>query len=303
MSNTPRQRILVVDDEKTNRLLLADLLSEDYEIVLARDGQQALDRASSSEPPDLILLDIVMPGIDGYEVLRRLKENNRTRDIPVVFVTGMSADEDEEKGLNLGAVDYIAKPFRPAIVRARVRNHLNFVWQRKQLEESALVDGLTRIANRRRLDVMLDEEWRRLARGERELSIAMVDIDYFKQFNDLYGHGAGDEVLTAVAAALASEVHRPTDLVARYGGEEFVVLLAETPAEPARAITETMRRRVEALRIPHARSLTASFLTISIGGYTSQPARDTTGANALAVADKALYAAKRQGRNRVIWTR
>lgn len=161
----PRQRILVVDDEKTNRMVLANLLGDDYVVVLARDGAQALERASSAEPPDLILLDVVMPGIDGYEVLRQLKENNHSRDIPVVFVTGLNGDEDEEKGLNLGAVDYIAKPFRPAIVRARVRNHLNFVWQRKQLEESALVDGLTRIANRRRLDATLAEEWRRLTRN------------------------------------------------------------------------------------------------------------------------------------------
>ncbi|WP_041793623.1 diguanylate cyclase domain-containing protein [Pararhodospirillum photometricum] len=297
-----RQRILIVDDERTNRMVLADLLSEDYDILLARDGEQALARLGDPQTPDLILLDVMMPGLDGYEVLRRLKEDGRTREIPVVFVTGLNDEEHEEKGLTLGATDYVSKPFHPAVVRARVRNHLDLAHRRKVLEESAYLDPLTRLANRRCFDHTVEGEWRRSLRRAQPVSLIFADVDFFKEYNDHYGHGAGDEALRIVGQALAGCVHRPHDLIARYGGEEFIVLLPETPSDAGRAIAETMRARVAAQGVTHRRSGVAPVLTISLGGYTVVPSLEGSPRQAVAVADAGLYQAKHQGRNRVVWT-
>lgn len=297
----PRQRILVVDDEKLNRQALAQLLHDEADVILARDGQQALARAHAETPPDLVLLDVMMPEMDGYEVLRRLKDDPRSKDIPVMFVTGLDSAEDEEIGLAMGAVDYVSKPFRPAIIRARVRNHLTYVWQRKELERLARLDGLTRIPNRLSLDAHLDQAWQTGQRAQTPLSVAMIDVDFFKQYNDRYGHGAGDTALQAVARLLEQAARRPADLAARYGGEEFVLLLPDTPAEAARAICEDLRQTVAAAAIAHDRSEAAAHLTISVGGATGTPATDGGPADLLARADAQLYAAKRAGRDRVAW--
>lgn len=296
-----RQRILIVDDEKFNRQILSELLLPDYEVFLAKDGEQAIARARAIPGPDLILLDVIMPGMDGYEVLRLLRADERTSSIPVIFVTGMSAAEDEAKGLNIGAVDYILKPFRSAVVRARVRNHMNYIWQRKQLEQDAFIDGLTGIPNRRRFDQTVDIEWRRANRHQALLSLALVDIDYFKQYNDTYGHGAGDEALRQIAKAMLKVVNRSGELIARYGGEEFVLLLPEVGREEAIRIADRVRRAVEELNISHEKSSAAPVVTICVGGFTMLPASNVTVAELLASADDQLYLAKRSGRNLVCW--
>ena len=178
--------------------------------------------------PDLVLLDIKMPGMDGYEVCRRLKQHATTRDIPVIFVTALGEEEDETRGLDAGAIDYITKPVSPRILRARVRAHLSAKDAQDRLAELSRIDELTGIANRRRFDEMLALEWRRNLRQRMPLSLVMCDIDYFKAFNDSHGHVAGDRCLRCVAVAVAGAMRRPTDLPARYGGEEFAALLSAT---------------------------------------------------------------------------
>lgn len=296
-----RQRILIVDDEKFNRQILSELLLPNYEVFLAKDGEQAIASAKASPPPDLILLDVIMPGMDGYEVLRRLRADERTCEIPVIFVTGMCEEEDETKGLDMGAVDYVFKPFRSAVVRARVRNHMSYIWQRKQLEQDAFIDGLTGIPNRRRFDQTLDIEWRRANRHGSPLSLAMVDVDYFKQYNDTYGHGAGDEALRKIAKAMLQVINRSSELVARYGGEEFVILLPEIKREEAIQITERLLDAVQKLGLCHEKSSTAPCVTISAGGVSLMPSATTTVAELLLLADNQLYLAKQAGRNQVSW--
>ena len=190
-----------------------------YQVLLARDGAQALQLAQESMP-DLILLDLLMPGLNGDEVLRRLREQVTTRETAVIIVSARNAVEDEEAGFALGACDYITKPFNPAIVRARVRAALQMVNQRKLLDKLAYIDSLTELPNRRRFEQILTSEWNRCARSGSPLSLAMVDVDFFKRFNDTFGHAHGDRVLRAVAQQVARHLRRATDLAARLGGEE-----------------------------------------------------------------------------------
>ena len=296
------QRVLVVDDEKSNRQLLSDLLRADYKVLLAKNGEQALERATADPPPDLILLDVLMPDMDGYAVLHRLNQDPKTQDIPVIFVTGLSEEADEEKGLELGAVDYVTKPFRPAIIRARVRNHLTYVWQRKALEHLAQIDSLTGVANRRRFDEALDRMWRHAQRHDQALSVAMLDIDCFKQYNDHFGHGPGDEALKGVARTLQESAQRPYDLVARYGGEEFVVLLPGLEVGEGRAFAETLLADIRGLEVPHAPSV-GGIVTASLGGATAYPHHwpQDNPERLVKDADQALYTAKADGRDRVAW--
>jgi len=295
----PKQRILLVDDEKTNIKILATALRADYHISFALNGEAALKMACDDELPDIILLDIMLPGLDGYEVCKRLKADARTRHIPVIFVTAMTDVSDETRGLDIGAVDYIAKPFSMPIIKARVRTHLELKRHRDVLERLSSYDGLTGIPNRRRFDEYLELEWKRAVREATPLSIIMIDIDHFKRFNDTYGHCAGDDCLRQVAAALAGSVHRPSDLVARYGGEEFVAVLPKTDSEGATFIAETMRHSVSALLIPNAGSDTCDHLTISLGTATCLPNENLHSSSLIDAGDRSLYEAKRCGRNQV----
>src|SRR3990172_5856812 len=292
-------KILIVDDVPTNiKVLVQALKNPDYEIMAATNGQEALTIANS-ERPDLILLDIMMPEMDGYEVCAQLKKNKATEQIPVIFVTVKDEDADEARGLDLGAVDYITKPIRAPIVKARVRNHLELKRQRDLLEKLSSVDGLTGIPNRRRFDEFMDLEWRRTSRTKSPLSIIMMDIDYFKRFNDHYGHALGDDCLRQVAHTLSNFIKRTTDLVARYGGEEFICVLPLADLKDAVAIANRIRSNVLALEIPHACSSVSEFVTMSLGVATTIPTLDITQGNIIDAADKALYEAKAAGRNQV----
>lgn len=295
-----KHRILIVDDERINRKLLSELLEQQHEVILAKNGEQALQRVRADPQIDLILLDVMMPGMDGHEVLRQLKAHDAIQHIPVIFITALNSVDDEQTGLDLGAADYISKPFNPAIVTLRVANHLSFVRQRKLLEILAGRDGLTEINNRRRFDETLQKEWQRAKRSARPLSLAIIDVDCFKQFNDHYGHAHGDKVLKSVAKTLSEAPRRPADLAARYGGEEFVLLLPETDAEGARSRAVEVRRAVEALSIPHAYSNAARHVTVSIGGATRIVEEDPP-EKLIEAADAMLYQAKSTGRNRVMW--
>lgn len=301
MNKKPQKpTILVVDDVPSNVQILAEVLSYLYRIKVANNGVDALEIAQREPHPDLILLDVMMPDMDGFEVCRRLKADVRTHNIPVIFATAKNSESDEELGLNLGAVDYITKPFVIPIVKARIRNHILLKQQADLLESLSLLDALTDIPNRRRFDEALVTEWARAKRDATPLSLIMIDIDHFKQYNDYYGHGAGDNCLQMVAAELAKGVVRPGDLVARYGGEEFIVILPETDQEAAGQIAERLRERIEKLSIAHIYPKPSSIVTISAGVATQTEIPENLSAQMLhEAADKALYMAKAGGRNRV----
>ncbi len=293
-----RQRVLVVDDEHFNRKVLIDLLKGDRDVMVAKNGAQALEKARE-HLPDLILLDVVMPGMDGYDVLRQLKEDDRTREIAVIIVSALDSTMDEAKGLSMGALDYVTKPFHPAIVRARVRNILNVVSRRKMLEHMAHLDGLTEINNRRKFDETLAAEWRNGLRRGTPLGLALIDVDCFKLYNDTYGHALGDEVLCKVAETLLSCLRRPDDFAARYGGEEFAILLPDTDADGAWDVAESVRAAIEALGIDHENSLAKNIVTASIGSAVVMPTADGDPLDLIKAADAMLYCAKETGRNRV----
>lgn len=293
-----RQTILIVDDVPINVQILADALRADYKIKVANNGLSALEIAQREPHPDLILLDVMMPEMDGLDVCRRLKQIPTTKNIPVIFVTAKTEESDEEHGLNIGAVDYITKPFSIAITKARIRNHLQLKHQADLLESLSLVDALTHIPNRRRFDDAIDAEWKRAARENTPLSLLMIDIDHFKEYNDHYGHGAGDICLQSVAVALADGVSRPGDLVARFGGEEFVAILPETDLEAARLIGERLLQEIASLKLKHEYSDVKPFVTISIGCATMAPSEAHDNQTVLLeAADVQLYKAKKAGRN------
>ncbi|WP_240776363.1 diguanylate cyclase [Nitrincola alkalilacustris] len=290
--------VLIVDDVATNIQILADTLKDKHHIIFATSGSEALKMAARHEP-DLILLDVMMPDIDGFAVCKQLKEDPRLQDIPVIFVTALSEVEDETKGLDLGAVDYITKPVSPPIVRARVRNHLQLKYQRDLLRRIALLDGLTGIANRRHFDDVYEREWRRAQRQGTSLSLVLADIDFFKGYNDHYGHQAGDACLRNVARGVCEQIHRPADLAARFGGEEFICMLPDTPTEGAEEVAERIREAVEALALPHAASAIAPHVTLSLGVATALEPVTTSAEALLKLADEQLYTAKKAGRNQV----
>ena len=274
------------------------MLGDEYEILFASNGQEALNVAYE-QVPDMILLDVVMPDMDGYGVCTLLKADEKTRDIPVIFVTSMDQEDDESKGFGVGGIDYITKPLRSSIVRARVRNHLELKRYRDHLKVSSFVDALTGVPNRRRFDEALDSEWRRARRNQSPLSLLLMDIDFFKAYNDHYGHPAGDDCLRRLAQGMAEVVLRPADLLARYGGEEFVMLLPETDADGALSVANRVQKTVSQLAIPHAYSTVVGQITLSTGAATLVPTEALAPGDLIRCADELLYAAKRRGRNQV----
>ncbi len=296
MNFQEKQTILVVDDVPTNIDILVGLLNERYKVKAARSGEKALEIVRSANPPDLILLDVVMPSMTGYQVCERLKNDPDTATIPVIFITSLNDDEDEEKGLRLGAVDYITKPFRAAIVLARIENHLKLKSYQDLLRRQSTLDGLTGLPNRRAFDELLGQEWRRGARLGSPLSLILLDIDYFKPYNDHYGHLAGDECLRLVGSGLAS-VGRSIDLIGRYGGEEFVCILPHTDEVGATRFAERLHETIAGLQLPHEHSATADRITVSIGVATTTPNTDLDPETLVQSADEMLYSAKEAGRN------
>jgi diguanylate cyclase (GGDEF)-like protein len=300
MNLAATQKVLVADDDVINRQVLSELLKPEYTVLLAKNAEQTLERAAR-HAPDLILLDVMMPDMTGYEVLRRLRADPATEHISVIFISGLDRPEDEAIGLKMGAADYIAKPFNATVVLARVALHLEVVRQRRLLEHLANVDGLTELANRRRFDEVYEMEFKRAQRNGQPLSLALLDIDCFKQYNDHYGHPAGDRALRAVARTVSSHMRRPGDLAARYGGEELVLLLPDTDAGQADALMQRIIEAIALLRIPHETSLVAPFLSASVGGATLDGDDRLSAASLFDRADNYLYRSKDAGRNRVSW--
>ena len=293
----PKNSILIVDDEKTNLMYLNHILGADYLIYTAREAPEALERANQYQP-DLILLDIIMPGMDGYEVLTSLKKNEKTKAIPVIFITGLGSSEDEMRGLILGAEDYITKPFSDAIVKLRVRNQIKMVNQMRAIEHLSMIDQLTDIPNRRNFNQRIEIEWRRAVRNQTPISLLMIDVDKFKVFNDTYGHQQGDVVLQTVACSLKKSMRRPADFASRWGGEEFAILLPSTEASGALSIAEGVREEIERTAIPRPGGEHVK-VTVSIGVNSLIPSQDDSMDDFILKADKALYTAKETGRNRV----
>jgi len=292
-----KQSILVVDDSEFHRKYLMDILSSQYEVRGAKNGREAIEIACSNESPDVIILDIVMPELDGYEVCKRLKSIDMTKEIPIIFITGKMDEADEILGFELGAVDYISKPFNPIIVKARVNTHMKLKMYRDYLESMSYIDGLTQIPNRRKFNEYYELMWSMALRESQILSVIMIDIDYFKLFNDRYGHQVGDECLIKVAQQLAATVSRKTDFVGRYGGEEFICVLPNTPLENAHMIAEKMRTKIMELEIPHESSKVTNIVTISLGVAACIPHKDIKQNSLIENADKALYHSKETGRN------
>lgn len=294
------EKILIVDDSRLHATQLKDILKDEYDVAIAQTAEEGIRRASS-ESFSLILLDVVMPGMDGFTVLKLLQEEIITQSVPVIMITSLTNAEDEQRGLILGAVDYITKPFNPLVVKARVNTHIKLYNYRRQVEYQSRTDQLTGIANRRQHDQVSIMKWNEAARLQVPFSVCMLDIDRFKVYNDTFGHPAGDKVIMAVARTVSSYLCRNTDFFARYGGEEFVACLVGDSADKGFAYLKTIRQAVEDLHIPHNPSV-SEWVTVSIGGATVIPTVDISYDTYLKLADTMLYEAKEAGRNRVIWT-
>ena len=290
-------RILIVDDAMENIQILHQLLREEHDVLFALSGEKALEIAHS-QLPDLILLDAVMPGMDGYAVCSALRESAILSAIPVIFVTALNQPEDETRALEAGAVDFITKPFNAAVVRARVRSQLTIKRQADAMRELSLTDSLTGVANRRSFNDTMDSEWRRCARDGVPMALIMADIDHFKDYNDTYGHQAGDLCLQQVSAALRRCAVRPPDLLARYGGEEFIVLLPQETRDGAEVVAQRILDEVRALHIPHARSSVGPYVTVSLGMASVMPTEGMDASTLIRAADALLYRAKHTGRDK-----
>ena len=293
------QKILIVDDEKANRKILKELLQEEATIIFAKNGEQAIELAKR-HVPDLILLDVIMPDRSGFDVIESLKNSPMTMNISVIFITGLANSDDEEKGFNLGGCDYIYKPFKANIVIARVLMHLELIQQRKMLNEIAHIDALTGISNRRKMDTVLADELAANKRDNNQMLIALIDIDFFKPYNDNYGHGAGDIALKKVAASFREVLQRPRDFAARYGGEEFLIILPDSNLEGAELIIHNVFKALKEKEIKHEFSATSDLLTISVGAVLLSAEQSTSVGEVLMQADKLLYQAKENGRNQLV---
>ena len=294
------EKILIIDDSPVQANFLSSILTEDYEVSVVNTAEEGLEQAKIGDY-SLILLDVIMPGIDGFQLLKMLQEEVVLRRTPVILITSLNDIQHEEQGLTLGAVDYITKPFHPGIVRARVNTHVKLFQYWTQIEREATVDQLTGVPNRRRYDAVSSKRWQDAIRLGAPISICMFDIDKFKVYNDTFGHPAGDKVIKAVAETAASKLRRGTDFFARYGGEEFVALILGGGSENDFAYLKKVRQAVEDLQIPHNPEV-SQWVTISIGGITVLPKVGSTYDMYLKMADAMLYDAKRFGRNQVVWT-
>jgi diguanylate cyclase (GGDEF)-like protein len=289
-----RQRVLIIDDDPLIAKLVGALLAEDpIESITACSGEAGL-LAAQQHQPDLILLDIEMPGLDGFETCRRLKSNPATVSLPIVFLTGAASIEEKIRGWDLGAVDYVLKPFEPAELRARVRSSLRTKALVDLLSRKAMLDGLTGLFNRAYFDQRLAQNLSLLARGGHPFGCVLIDIDHFKSINDRFGHPFGDRVLRSVGAALTANCRREHP-VCRYGGEEFAILTQGTIRDGANVLAERLRTAVEQLAFSYESRRVQVTCSIGVSDTTMGPPADI-----VAAADACLYQAKQAGRNRVV---
>ncbi|WP_028079588.1 GGDEF domain-containing response regulator [Solimonas soli] len=293
--NDTYPRLLIADDQAAERHVLQQIFAADYVVALASSGEEAL-ALSAADTPNLILLDVEMPGIGGLETCRRLRARPATASVPVIFVTSHDEPEYEAAGLLAGATDFIGKPVHPDVVRMRVRTQLQLRLHSERLESLAFQDSLTGVFNRRYFDLHLEHEWQIARRNSTPLSLVFIDVDRFKSYNDRFGHTRGDQCLREIASLLSSALRRPQDFVARYGGEEFACLLPSTDAPAAARTAEYLRQRIEAAEIGGRHDLR---VTISAGVASQIPDHGLEARILVERADRHLYLAKKNGRNRV----
>jgi diguanylate cyclase (GGDEF)-like protein len=307
-------KILIVDDSPTSRAALRSLLERmKHSVVEADDGKKGLEMYQRDRP-DLVLIDVVMPVMDGYEAARRMRATGTDEWVPIIFLSSKEDDQDLERAIESGGDDYLVKPVSFVVLNAKIRALQRLdAMHGKQLEMSRALaaanreleklshqDGLTGIANRRYFDGYLSTEVRRAAREHQPLSLILADVDQFKAFNDCYGHQVGDDCLRRVAAALTSAGRRPADLAARYGGEEFAMVLPGTDLDGAVDVAQSVSRVIGSLAIPHARSTVSKSVTLSQGVVSLTPEKESPPEDLIRRADQALYQAKQQGRNRFV---
>lgn len=293
-------KILIIDDSSVQANMLKVILEDEYDISLAHTAEAGLRHAKEGDF-SLILLDVVMPGMDGFGLLKLLQEEIVTQHTPVILITSLAALEHEERGLTLGAVDYITKPYHPAIVRARVNTHIKLCHYRMQIAQQAMIDPMTGVSNRRGYDNCYQTKWNDAIRLKVPISLCMMDIDKFKVYNDTFGHPAGDKVICSVAKTASSYLRRNTDFFARYGGEEFVGIITGGTSKETMGHIIKLRQAIQGLQIPHNPEI-SPWVTVSIGGITVVPKQGDCYDTFLKIADTMLYDAKRFGRNQVVWT-
>ena len=293
-------KILVIDDSAVQAEFLRSILRDDYDVSICHTAKEGL-LAAKDGSFSLILLDVIMPDMDGFTALRELKATELTKHIPVILLTSLADEQYEERGLLLGAVDYVAKPFSPVIIKARVKTHIHLYHYQTEFKQQALVDDLTGISNRRCYEGASIAKWREAVRFGLPFSVCMFDIDKFKLYNDTFGHPAGDQVIAAVAKTAGAYFQRSTDLFARYGGEEFVAVFVGNDARASFEFLKTIRQAVEDLHIKH-NSPVCEWVTVSVGGVSLVPKSGDSYETYLKLADTMLYDAKRLGRNRVVWS-
>jgi len=298
MDKKKKNSLLIVDDENANLKVLTHILGADYTILTASNGVNAIEKAKDYKP-DLILLDILMPEMDGFQTLYEIKKIEEIRRIPVIFISGLDSDKDEEKGLALDAADYIIKPFNAAIVRLRVRNQIQIANHLSTIEHLNMIDPLTDIPNRRSFDGLLKTEWEKAVKEQKPVSLIIMGIDKFRDINDTYGHKHGDFVLQTIVKFFPQEFRYPTDFTARWSGDEFVILMPDTQIENAMEIAGKLRSDIENAEI-HCDPGFSVKITVSIGVNSAIPGRENSIDAFISNADKSLYAAKKAGRNMVM---
>ncbi|MCC2605813.1 GGDEF domain-containing response regulator [Planctobacterium marinum] len=292
-------RILIVEDDAASQQIIAEKLEENYRLTIAANKAEAMQKLQT-QPFEILLLDIGLPDGSGLDICREVKANHDLYgDLNIIFITGKDKPSDEIEGLKLGASDYISKPINVSVLKARVDLQAQLIRKTELLANLARIDGLTEISNRRAFNDYLEKSWSHARRISAPISLALIDIDFFKQYNDIYGHPAGDECLKSMADCLQSNIKRGSDFVARYGGEEFAVILFDCDLEQATKIMQGLLQDFAALAIPHAASAVADYATFSSGLCTAFPV-DQAADTLVKMTDKLLYRAKSEGRNRIV---
>lgn len=295
--NLEKPSILIVDDDITTVKFIAQSLKDEYELIFALSAEECLNKAKNHKNIALILLDVKMPDVDGFALCDILKNAEETQNIPVIFITSAKLVADQEKGFEVGAIDYITKPINVKILKARLKAHVKQSADLKHLQALALTDVLTGIPNRRKFNESLESDWKLALRNKTSIALLMIDIDEFKRFNDHYGHPEGDKCLIAVAALLSDTIERPIDMVARVGGEEFAVILPDTDLAGAKKVADNIRSAIHALNFPHSESRVCKHVTLSIGISSVHPELVESPETLINTADKALYKAKHDGKD------
>jgi len=295
-----RSTILVVDDSRVSQAHLVQILQDEYIVHAATGGVEAIQVAKAAKP-DLILLDIVMPQMDGYEVLSALREGEETKDIPVIFLTSLGQESDEEKGLSLGAVDYITKPYNSVIVRLRISVQLKILEQMRKIQELSLMDAVSGMPNRKYFESRISDEWKRAKKEHRQIGVLMIDVDKLRTHNTIYGYNHGDECLKAVGKIITdTALVNPGGFAARWAFGGFAVLLVNATGGECVTVGEKIRKTVDELAVPYPEGENKT-VTVSVGVNSVSPGEcDCTLEQFISNADSALYLAKELGRNQVV---